>query len=110
MYRARGLVVALAVLPGLLASCSDRASGASTEYCDIASSATDGRINFSDEAQFARLVGHPGLPARYRAAMTAAVETARERTAGRNAWSNEDMVGTVNAMCHLSLTPVTMMP
>ena len=101
---------ALLVLSLAGVACSDGEANASKDYCELAVSATRGHVDFSDASQFSSLVQHPGLPERYRAAMTAAAENARVRTAAGNGWSNDDMVGVVNTMCDLNLTPLTMVP
>lgn len=71
-------------------------------------SATRGEVNFADESQYSLLVQNPSLPARYRSAMTSAVEHAKLRTGDGHGRSNDDMVKVVNVMCDLKLTPVTM--
>ena len=91
-------------------ACSDGYSNASTDYCELAASATRGEVNFADESQYSLLVHNPSLPARHRSAMTSAVEQAKLRTADGHGWSNDDMVKVVNVMCDLKLTPVTMVP
>ena len=106
----RTCAAALLVLSLAGVACSDGEANASKDYCELAVNATGGHVDFSDASQFSSLVQNPGLPDRYRAAMTAAAENARVRTAAGNAWSNDDMVGVVNTMCGLNLAPVTMAP
>jgi hypothetical protein len=106
----RACAVAVLVLNSAGVACSDGEANASKEYCELAVSATRGQLDFSDASQFSSLVQHPGLPDRFRAAMTAAAENARVRTAAGNGWSNDDMVGVVNTMCGLDLPSITMVP
>ena len=106
----RTCAAALLVLTLAGVACSDGEANASKDYCELAVSATQGHVNFADAFQFSSLVQHRGLPDRHRAAMTAAAENARVRTAAGSPWSNNDMVEVVNTMCGLNLTPITMTP
>jgi hypothetical protein len=106
----RSGAVAFLMLASAGVACSDSVESASKEYCDLAVRATNGELNFADETQYASLVNSPGLPRRFREAMTAAAENARVRTAGPNGWANDDMVEVVNKMCGLKLTPVSIVP
>lgn len=105
-----GWTTALLVGAVALGSCSDTESAASESYCAVAVSAANGRINFLDDAQYASIVSDPALPERYRADMMAAAAKARESWARSSAWSNDDMVAVVNAMCGTELTAVTAVP
>jgi len=90
-----------------LSGCSKDEPSASTSYCAVAIEATSG---YGDTAALDSLLSNEALPERYRAAMTAAADRARELWATSDAWSNGGMVEIVNSMCDVELTPVTMQP
>jgi hypothetical protein len=105
----RSLVAGLVLLTSAVA-CGGSEARPSKEYCDFAASATRLQVNFSDDGQVAQLVESPQVPARPKAELTAAVDRAKAAISSGDEWSDDDLVAVVNAMCDLSLTPVTRVP
>lgn len=81
----------------------------SGDFCDLAVRATKGELAFNDEAQVAELVDHPALTEPQRSMVRSAAQDAAVQVAS-GSYSNDQLVGVVNKICGLHLTPATLTP
>lgn len=79
------------------------------DFCGLAVRATNGELDFTNPDEVRQLTEHAALGVTGRQMVKAATNDA-ERQLANGDYSNEQLVSTVNALCDLDLTPVTMQP
>lgn len=88
-------------------SSSTAAPVASADFCSLATDATNGAFDFTNEASVRALTQDPSLTDHQRALLTNAVADA-VRQVSSGSYANDMLVIAVNEICGLQLTPVTM--
>jgi Family of unknown function (DUF6174) len=81
-----------------------------TVFCDLAVRASEGSVPFGSPGETDALVTYNDLPTLKRVQLRSILDDADMQTKRGNGWDNSLLVGFVNEVCGLHLTPVTMTP
>jgi Family of unknown function (DUF6174) len=79
-------------------------------FCDLAMRATKGSVAFDRPGEADALIAYEGLTEVQRNVLSSALAAAAARVKAGNGWDNSSLVGLVNEVCGVQMTPVTMTP
>jgi hypothetical protein len=86
------------------------AEGVPAGFCNLAVRASGGSVTMDVDVDTNELVVFDGLSEHHRAMIRSAVADAAYQVRSGGGWDTTTFVETVNAMCGLHLTPITMTP